>query len=80
VLIDDDASDSLATANLPFANNKYAGKNPGICFVILYNNLSPLPTGPAGLGLYDPYNIYFIDTPCKYNSEIANKKSGLSLE
>jgi hypothetical protein len=46
---------------------------------MLYKSLSPFPTGPDGLGLSAPSNIYFMESPCKYNSAIANKKSGLSL-
>lgn len=56
------ASSSFPIANLPFANNKYAGTNPGICLVILYNNLIPFPIGLAGFGFSVPSIIYFVDT------------------
>jgi hypothetical protein len=60
-----DASASLPTESFPLDRSRYAGKKPGICLVMLYNNFSPFPTGPDGLGLSAPSNIYFIDKPCK---------------
>lgn len=44
------ASKSFPTASLPLANNKYAGKYPGICLLILSKSLIPFPIGPAALG------------------------------
>ena len=61
--IAEDASASLPTANLPLAKRRYAGKKPGICFVMLYKSLIPLPTGPAELGLSAPSFISFMEIP-----------------
>lgn len=54
------------TANLPLANNKWAGINPGIYFVIVSNNLLPLTTFYDGLFVVDI--ICSIDTCCKYSN------------
>lgn len=44
------ASRSFPVANFPLANKRYAGKNPGICLLILSSNFIPFPTGLAGFG------------------------------